>query len=61
MKRLRDARLVRTLEERKRRLLVEMRELGDSDDDRLLFGLRRELSSVESDIERYRTEGESDD
>lgn len=61
MKRLRNARLVGTLENRKKHLLAEMRDLGESDDDRLIFRIRRdELSSVESDIERYRGEGESE-
>jgi hypothetical protein len=59
MKRLRDARLLRSLEERRRYLLTELRDLGDSDDDRVNF--RRwsdELSRLESDIERHRAEGE---
>jgi hypothetical protein len=60
-KRLRNARLLRAFEDRKKYLLAEMRDLGESDDDQVNF--RRysdELSRVESDIERYRAESESE-
>jgi hypothetical protein len=59
MKSLRDARLLRSLEDRKRHLLAAMRDLGDGDDDRVNFRrFNDELSHIESDIERYRVEGE---
>ena len=60
MKRLRNARLLRGLRKRRKDLLRDLGELGDSADDRVNF--RRwsdDLSRVESDIERYRAEGES--
>lgn len=60
MKRLRDARLLRALENEKRQLLGKLRDLGDSDDDRVNF--RRyndDLKRIENEIDRYRAEGES--
>jgi hypothetical protein len=61
MKLLRNARLLGAFEDRRKHLMGELRDLGDSDDDQVNF--RRysdELSRVESDIERYRAEGESE-
>jgi hypothetical protein len=61
MKRLRNARRLREREERKRNLLRDLGELGDSADDRVKFRLLSDqLSLVESDIEQYRAEGESE-